>query len=51
MALIRHFVSGEEFGSPERTGPVFNPATGERQHEVILASVSDVETAIAAART
>jgi malonate-semialdehyde dehydrogenase (acetylating)/methylmalonate-semialdehyde dehydrogenase len=50
MALIRHFVSGEEFGNPERTGPVFNPATGESQHEVILASASDVETAIAAAR-
>ncbi|MEO6826922.1 MAG: CoA-acylating methylmalonate-semialdehyde dehydrogenase [Microbacteriaceae bacterium] len=50
MALIRHFVNGEEFGEPDRTGPVYNPATGERQHEVILGSVSDVETAIAAAR-
>ena len=50
MALIRHVVNGEEFGTPERTGPVFNPATGERQHEVVLGSVSDVETAIAAAK-
>ncbi len=50
MALIRHVVNGEEFGTAERTGPVFNPATGEQQHEVILGSVSDVETAIAAAK-
>jgi malonate-semialdehyde dehydrogenase (acetylating)/methylmalonate-semialdehyde dehydrogenase len=50
VALIRHVVNGEEFGTAERTGPVFNPATGEQQHEVILGSVSDVETAIAAAR-
>ena len=50
MALIRHVVNGEEFGTPERTGPVYNPATGERQHEVVLGSVSDVETAIAAAK-
>ncbi|NEN07883.1 CoA-acylating methylmalonate-semialdehyde dehydrogenase [Diaminobutyricibacter tongyongensis] len=50
MALIRHVVNGEEFGTAERTGPVFNPATGVQQHEVILGSVSDVETAIAAAK-
>ncbi len=50
MALIRHVVNGEEFGTPERTGPVFNPATGERQHEVVLGSVADVEAAIAAAK-
>jgi malonate-semialdehyde dehydrogenase (acetylating)/methylmalonate-semialdehyde dehydrogenase len=50
VALIQHFIGGEDFGEPERTGPVFNPATGERQHEVILGSVSDVEAAVAAAR-
>jgi malonate-semialdehyde dehydrogenase (acetylating)/methylmalonate-semialdehyde dehydrogenase len=48
--VIRHFVNGEEFGEPERTGPVYNPATGEKQHEVILGSVADVESAIAAAK-
>ncbi|GAB3579911.1 CoA-acylating methylmalonate-semialdehyde dehydrogenase [Leifsonia lichenia] len=50
MALIRHLIDGAETGEPVRTGPVFNPATGEQQHEVVLASVSDVEAAIAAAR-
>ncbi|KRC49977.1 methylmalonate-semialdehyde dehydrogenase [Leifsonia sp. Root227] len=50
MALIRHLIDGTETGEPVRTGPVFNPATGVQQHEVVLASVSDVEAAIAAAR-
>ena len=50
MALIRHLIDGTETGEPVRTGPVFNPATGAQQHEVVLASVSDVEAAIAAAR-
>jgi len=50
VALIRHLIDGTETGEPVRTGPVFNPATGAQQHEVVLASVSDVEAAIAAAR-
>ncbi|MFJ8894205.1 CoA-acylating methylmalonate-semialdehyde dehydrogenase [Leifsonia sp. NPDC102414] len=50
MALIRHLIDGTETGEPVRTGPVFNPATGAQQHEVVLASVFDVEAAIAAAR-
>ena len=50
MPLIRHFVNGEEFGAPQRTGPVYNPATGEHQHDVMYGSVADVEAAIAAAR-
>ncbi|HKW36420.1 MAG TPA: CoA-acylating methylmalonate-semialdehyde dehydrogenase [Burkholderiales bacterium] len=33
----------------DRTAPVYNPATGEQQAEVLLADVSDVEAAIAAA--
>lgn len=50
MSLIRHFVNGEELADAERTGPVFNPATGERQHEVAIASTAEVERAIAAAK-
>ena len=50
MALIRHFVNGEESGDPARLGPVFDPATGVRQHDVVLASVAETEAAIAAAK-
>ena len=50
MALIRHYINGEETGESVRTAAVFNPATGEHQHDVILGSTDDVDTAIAAAR-
>lgn len=50
MALIRHLIAGVETGEPVRTGPVFDPATGERRHEVVLGSRADVEAAIAAAK-
>jgi len=54
VALIRHFIAGEETAADSagalRTGPVFNPATGERQHEVALADAAETERAIAAAR-
>ncbi|MFV0428276.1 MAG: CoA-acylating methylmalonate-semialdehyde dehydrogenase [Arachnia sp.] len=47
--VIRHHIAGAESGTAERTGPVFNPATGEVQHEVALASAAETEAAIAAA--
>ena len=50
MALIRHFVNGEESGDPARLGPVFDPATGVRQHDVVLASAAETSAAIAAAK-
>ncbi|HUG49658.1 MAG TPA: aldehyde dehydrogenase family protein, partial [Terrimesophilobacter sp.] len=50
MALVRHFINGQDAGQPDRTGPVYNPATGRQQHELIYASVADVEAAIAAAK-
>ena len=50
MALIRHLIAGRETGEPIRSGDVFDPATGERQHEVVFASSADVDQAIAAAR-
>jgi malonate-semialdehyde dehydrogenase (acetylating)/methylmalonate-semialdehyde dehydrogenase len=49
MALVQHFIAGRETALAERTGPVFNPATGARQHDVAFASVAEVEQAIAAA--
>jgi len=58
VALIRHVIAGEESPAQTdaaqtgavRTGPVFNPATGERQHEVALADTAETQRAIAAAR-
>ncbi|WP_157001752.1 CoA-acylating methylmalonate-semialdehyde dehydrogenase [Agromyces laixinhei] len=49
MSVIRHFIAGHETALAERTGPVFNPATGAQQHDVAFASVDEVEQAIAAA--
>lgn len=50
MALIPHVIGGEKVTAAERTQPVFNPATGEEQHQVAIASVATVEEAISAAQ-
>jgi malonate-semialdehyde dehydrogenase (acetylating)/methylmalonate-semialdehyde dehydrogenase len=48
---IRHRIGGEETsGSSSRTSPVWDPATGEQQAEVLLAAPADVDAAVAAAR-
>jgi malonate-semialdehyde dehydrogenase (acetylating)/methylmalonate-semialdehyde dehydrogenase len=48
---IRHRVGGEETsGASTRTSPVYDPATGEVQAEVVLAESGDVDAAVAAAR-
>src|SRR5680860_1090153 len=50
MRTIEHWVAGKTTtGVSDRTAAVYNPATGEQQAEVLLADVSDVEAAIAAA--
>jgi malonate-semialdehyde dehydrogenase (acetylating) / methylmalonate-semialdehyde dehydrogenase len=47
---IVHFVDGKPFaGVGERTGPVYNPATGEQQAVVRLASTADVDHVVASA--
>ena len=47
MNLIKHFVGGKiTLGNSERKGKVFNPATGEQESEVILASKSDLDGAV-----
>jgi malonate-semialdehyde dehydrogenase (acetylating)/methylmalonate-semialdehyde dehydrogenase len=48
---IRHRIRGEEMtGASSRTAPVWDPATGEQQAEVLLAEPADVDVAVAAAR-
>ena len=50
MSTISHWVNGASFpGSADRSAPVFNPATGQQQAEVLLGSTSDVEAGIQAA--
>jgi len=48
---ISHFIGGKVVsGESGRTGPVYNPATGEQTHEVDFASVEEVDLAVDAAR-
>ena len=50
MKQIGHFINGEMVaGASGRTGPVYNPATGEQTGEVTLASIEEVDVAVAAA--
>ena len=47
MRNIFHYVDGKEFkGESKRTSDVYNPATGEVQAKVNLASKTDVDSAI-----
>ena len=51
MRTIDHWINGSLVPSASgRTGQVFNPATGEVQAEVGLASVAEVDAAVAAAK-
>ena len=48
---IRHRIRGEELtGASSRTAPVWDPATGAQQAEVLLAEPADVGAAVGAAR-
>ncbi|HLR85417.1 MAG TPA: CoA-acylating methylmalonate-semialdehyde dehydrogenase [Nocardioidaceae bacterium] len=49
MALVPHFIDGKRVETADRTGTVYNPATGEKQHDVAYASRARTEEAIAAA--
>ncbi len=50
MRTVQHWIAGKPTsGSSDRTAPVYNPATGQQQAEVLLGSTGDVESAIAAA--
>jgi len=51
MEILEHWVGGTAFtGTSTRTGPVYNPALGEVQREVRLASETDVADAVAVAK-
>jgi malonate-semialdehyde dehydrogenase (acetylating)/methylmalonate-semialdehyde dehydrogenase len=50
MRKISHWIGGKPSnGSSERTSTVFDPATGQPQAEVLLATAGDVEDAVATA--
>jgi len=50
MNDIQHWIDGKVVASTSgRTGPVFNPATGDQTGQVALASVDEVDAAVAAA--
>ena len=51
LRTITHWIGGKPVaGSSDRTSPVWNPATGEQQAEVALASVDDVDSAVRTAK-
>ncbi|MEV0223851.1 CoA-acylating methylmalonate-semialdehyde dehydrogenase [Streptomyces sp. NPDC050704] len=50
MTTIEHWINGSPAaGTSLETAPVFNPATGQEQARVALASAADVDTAVMAA--
>ena len=50
MRTVSHWIGGKlATGTSTRTGPVWNPATGEQQAEVPLANAADVDAAVQAA--
>ena len=51
MTEIAHFIDNEHVaGTSGRSQPVFNPATGESEKSVALASTAEVDQAVASAR-
>ena len=51
MRTIEHWIGGATAaGTSSRTAPVFNPATGEQQAQVVLAARADVDAAVASAK-
>ena len=51
MNLIEHYIGGKIVtGSSSRKGKVFNPATGTQESEVLLASKSDLDSAVQKAK-
>jgi len=50
MTLIEHWIDGRTHPSASgRTGPVFDPARGVKQRDVVLANEAEIEAAVAAA--
>src|SRR5215216_818682 len=52
LKTIQHRIGGADTpGTSTRTAPVYDPATGGQQAQVLLAERADVDAAVAAART
>ena len=50
LKTVRHVIGGRETaGASTRAAPVWNPATGEHQAQVLLAETADVDVAVRAA--
>jgi malonate-semialdehyde dehydrogenase (acetylating)/methylmalonate-semialdehyde dehydrogenase len=50
MTTIEHWIGGRRTAADSRrTSPVWNPATGQQQHDLLLAEPSDVDAAVQAA--
>ena len=51
MKTINHWIGGKTWAdAPERSAPVYNPATGDQTAEVAMATLVEVDAAVAAAR-
>jgi len=51
MERIGHHIGGKQVpGESGRSGPVFDPATGQQTHEVDFASTEEIDRAVDAAR-
>jgi malonate-semialdehyde dehydrogenase (acetylating) / methylmalonate-semialdehyde dehydrogenase len=51
LRTIGHWIGGQAVpGASGRTGPVYNPATGEQSGEVSFASVEEIDQAVATAK-
>ncbi|MFT5770223.1 MAG: malonate-semialdehyde dehydrogenase (acetylating)/methylmalonate-semialdehyde dehydrogenase, partial [Lysobacterales bacterium] len=50
METVTHFINGQrESGTGNRSLDVFNPATGQVQRQVQMATAADVDAAVKAA--
>src|SRR5437868_448194 len=49
MKSVTHWINGEPVAGDSRSAEIFNPATGEVSGHVALASVADVDAAVASA--
>ena len=51
MKTIEHFVNGKSYsGESKKKSKIFNPATGDQEAEVKLATTKDVDEAVASAK-
>jgi malonate-semialdehyde dehydrogenase (acetylating) / methylmalonate-semialdehyde dehydrogenase len=51
LKIIGHWIGGEPVpGTSGRSGPIYNPATGEQTAEVAFASVEEIDQAVATAK-